>query len=128
MIMKCSRMGIVLAASMFLGCGMEATPPADDVNAISSDITGSFTLDFESDPTGPLPGTWSTVTNIPGSTSTASIINTADHGHVLRVHGSPVTPNYLVATFRFSNSMTDIRNAVDIHPASGASFVWTLLG
>ena len=121
---KCCRAGLVLAASLFLGCG----PPTDELSEIDSAVTGSFTLDFESDALGPLSSAWTTVKDSSSSPSSASIINTADHGHVLQVHGSPAVPNYLVAAFHFTNSTTHIENSFDINPASGASFVWSFLG
>src|SRR5215471_9829408 len=114
--MKCSRAGMVLAASWFLGCGADAEP-TEGLNSSSSAITGDFTLDFESDALGPLGSAWSQSKDI-ASPDTATIINTPDHGHVLQVHGSPAVPNYLVAAFHFSNSTMDIENSFDINPAS----------
>src|ERR1051325_11232568 len=126
--MKWSRVGMVLAASWFLGCGAESESPTDELGSARAPLTGSFTLDFETDALGPLSTAWSQVKDSTTSPDTATIINTADHGHVLQVHGSPAVPNYLVAAFHFSNSTMDIENSFDINPASGSSFVWSLLG
>jgi len=123
---KCSRVGILLATFLVLGCGMESDP--ENLGTNSEALTGSFTLDFENEPLGPLAGAWSVTKDSPGGASTATIESTPDHGKVLHVHGVPVAPSYLVATFRFSNSLLDIDNQVDLNPSAGAAFVWTFQG
>jgi hypothetical protein len=55
-----------------------------------------------------------------------TVVNSADHGKVLRLHGD--NSAYLIASLGFSSSATEITTSVDIKPASGATFIWTLTG
>jgi hypothetical protein len=81
--------------------------------------------DFEDDALGPLDATW-TVTSAGGGS--VSIVNIMDHGHVLRLQGSPVGGEFLIASRAISSSSTDITTQVDIKSNSDASFIWTLNG
>jgi hypothetical protein len=57
-----------------------------------------------------------------------SIVNTTDHGHVLRLQGSSAEGHFLIASRALSSSSRDINTQVDIKPSSGASFIWILNG
>jgi hypothetical protein len=81
--------------------------------------------DFEDDALGALGAPW-TITSAGGGS--ASIVNTTDHGHVLRLVGSSAEGSFLIATRVITSSSPDITTAVDIRPNSGAAFIWTLNG
>ena len=57
--------------------------------------------DFEDDPLGPLGSPWSISK---AGASQVSIVNTTDHGHVLRLQGSPTEGDFLIASRGFSSS------------------------
>ena len=80
---------------------------------------------FEDDPLGPLGPEWSVMPE--GSQSTVAVTDTTDHGHVLRLRGSPAG-DYLIASRAFSSTATLITVNVDIKPNAGASFIWSLHG
>jgi hypothetical protein len=81
--------------------------------------------DFEDDALGMLDATW-TVTSAGGGS--VSIVNTTDHGHVLRLQSSSAEGEFLIAARAISSSSTDITTQVDLKSNSGASFIWTLNG
>lgn len=81
--------------------------------------------DFEDDALGPLGAAW-TVTSAGGGS--VSIVNTTDHGHVLRLQGSPAVGEFLIASRAISSSSANVTTEVDIGPRAGASFIWTLNG
>jgi hypothetical protein len=60
--------------------------------------------------------------------STASVVSTTDHGKALKLHGSPVSGDFLTALRGLSSSTSEINVQVDINPNSGASFIWSLQG
>src|SRR5919109_1403656 len=55
--------------------------------------------DFEDDALGPLGAPW-TISSAGGGS--VSIVNTTDHGHVLRLQGSTVEGSFLIASRAFS--------------------------
>jgi len=81
--------------------------------------------DFEDDPVGALGAPWTISSSGTGS---VSIVNTTNHGHVLRLQGSSTEGHFLIASRPISSSSTDISVQVDINRASGASFIWSLHG
>ncbi len=81
--------------------------------------------DFEDDPLGALGAPWTISSAGSGS---VSIVNTTDHGHVLRLLGSTAEGSFLIASRAISSSSPDITTRVDIKPNAGASFIWTLHG
>ena len=81
--------------------------------------------DFEDDALGPLGAPWTISSSGTGS---ASIVNTTNHGHVLRLQGSTAEGHFLIASRPLSSSATDITVQVDVKPGSGASFIWSLHG
>lgn len=81
--------------------------------------------DFEDDALGSLGAAWTVSSAGSGS---VSIANTRDHGHALLLQGSRTVGEFLTASLAISSSSTDITTQVDIKPASGASFIWTLNG
>lgn len=80
---------------------------------------------FEDDALGALSAPWAISSSGTGS---VTIVNTTDHGHVLRLLGSTTEGHFLIASRPFSSSSPDITTRVDIKPNSGASFLWTLHG
>ncbi|HEV8692928.1 MAG TPA: hypothetical protein VGQ93_01890 [Lysobacter sp.] len=84
-----------------------------------------FQENFDSDPLGPLDANW-TVTS--AGASTVGVVDSTDHGHVMRMFGSPTLGHYLIASRAFSSSALEIGTRADIRPSSGASFLWILNG
>lgn len=82
-------------------------------------------VDFEDYALGPLGAPWSISQ---AGSSTATIVHTTDHGNVLRLQGSAVLGDFLIASLGFSSSAPNVATQVDINPDSGASFVWSLHG
>jgi hypothetical protein len=120
-------LAVVAAGALGLaGCGADgANPGGDDTpSSIEEPLTQPIAIDFESYPLGPLGSPWSV--SPPSGPSTVTIMNTADHGKVLRLHGDNAA--YLFATLAFSSSATEITTSVDVRPATGASFIWILNG
>jgi hypothetical protein len=94
--------------------------------AASAVATTILSEDFEDDPLGPLGPGWSMMPA--GSQSIVAITETTDHGHVLRLRGSPAIGAYLIASRAFSSTAHLITVHVDIKPTAGASFIWSLHG
>lgn len=84
-----------------------------------------FQENFESDPVGSLDANW-TVTS--AGASTVGVVDSTDHGHVMRMFGSPTAGHFLFATRGFSSSSFEIGTRADIRPSTGASFLWILNG
>jgi hypothetical protein len=81
--------------------------------------------DFEDDALGPLGAPWTITAAGSGS---VSIVNTTDHGHVLKLLGSKTEGHFLIASRPISSASTEIVAEVDIKPAKGATFIWSLHG
>src|SRR6266508_4963574 len=81
--------------------------------------------DFEDDPVGALGAPWTISSSGTGS---VSIVNTTNHGHVLRLQGSTTEGHFLVASRPISTSATDVTTKIDVNPSSGSSFIWSLHG
>jgi hypothetical protein len=82
-------------------------------------------VDFEDYAVGPLGAPWSISQT---GSSSATIVHTTDHGNVLRLHGSSALGDFLVASLGFSSSAANIVSQVEVNPASGASFIFSLHG
>src|SRR5262245_39196429 len=120
--------GLAFAVALLAlaGCAVEVAPDDQGADSVSEALQTVVDVDFENYPLGALGSPW-TVTKNPGSTSTATIVNTSDHGRALLLHGSPAAA-YLIAELPFSSSEPGIDLSVAIKPTSGASFIFALNG
>jgi len=116
------------ASTLALGCSLENAAPDESAESVSEELTSIVSTDFESNPLGSLGAPWTVTTDGPGSASRATIVNTTDHGKVLLLHGGKVAPSFLIASLGFSSSVSVISAEVDVNPAAGATFVWSLNG
>jgi hypothetical protein len=91
--------------------------------------TSILEVDFENYTIGPLGAPWIvTVNSGRSSASTASIINTSDHGKVLRLLGSKISADFLIASLGLSSSDTEVTVEVDVKPEPDSSFSWGFYG
>ncbi|MCC6556573.1 MAG: hypothetical protein IT372_26740 [Polyangiaceae bacterium] len=114
--------GALALASTFLlgGCVLAAVEPAPPP-ALSPPL---FSFDFDGYPTGPLVA-WRVAG---GGFSAATIVPWPGRGQVLRLDGGPALGDFLVAGATIPPYPGDITVRFDVHPASGASGIFTLLG
>jgi hypothetical protein len=116
---------VALALSGAVACSGEDLGNGDAaVDGANEALTQVVALDFESSPLGPLGSPWSV--SPPSGPSTVTIVNSVDSGKVLLLHGS--NSAYLIASYGFSSSATEITTQAKIKPDKGAAFIWTLTG
>lgn len=115
----------LVALTLLFGLGSSAWTGDIAPREAPQTLTTVLHEDFEDDAVGSLRAPWAISS---AGTSSVSIVNTTDHGHVLRLQGSPTEGYYLIASRPISSSSTDIMVQVDIKPGSGASFIWSLHG
>ncbi len=111
-----------LGSSVWAGDVVEHGSPLGEANQA---LTTVLHEDFEDDAVGALGAPWSISAAGSGS---VSIVNTTDHGHVLKLQGSTAEGSFLIASRALSSSSPDITTQVDIKSAPGASFIWILNG
>jgi hypothetical protein len=125
----------VVATLMLPDCNVDETAPApppavdhvadETTGRVEQELTSILFVDFESSPLGTLGAPWAVTS---AGASTASIVSTGDHGKALRLHGSTVSGEFLIASLGLSSSASDINVAVAIRPSASAAFVWSLEG
>jgi hypothetical protein len=127
------RLAALAAVALIVGCGDNPVQPAPSVSPTAEVATTTSTtvlsVNFESTPLGALGSPWFVSPSPSTTTSTARVVSTSTtHGRVLLLHGATTEGNFLIASRSLSSSATQIRSAVDILPAAGSSFIWTLHG
>jgi hypothetical protein len=112
---------LLLTLAVGLGAAGLAAVPTATARPMQSTVLHE---DFEASPLGPLGAPWS-ITK--AGNSSASVVSTTDHGKALLLRGGSAA-DYLIASRGLTSSAGEIVATVDIKPASGASFVWSLSG
>jgi hypothetical protein len=109
-----SRSVLWIVSSLLLGCG--AVESIDSVDSVEEGLTAVWSADFESAPLGASP--WFTSG---GGASSVSVVATTDHGHALKLHGSPTLGDFIIAAQDHPPIARDFTTRFDVKPAAGAS-------
>lgn len=128
-----TRLAAVAAVVLLAGCGDNPVQPGPSVtpnaNVAATAATTVLSVNFETTPVGALGSPWFVSPSPSTTASTARVVSTSTtHGRVLLLHGATTEGNYLIASRSLSSSATQISSAVDILPAAGSSFIWSLHG
>lgn len=128
-----TRLAAVAAIVLLAGCGDNPVQPGPSVtpnaNVAATAATTVLSVNFETTPVGALGSPWFVSPSPSTTASTARVVSTSTtHGRVLLLHGATTEGNYLIASRSLSSSATQISSAVDILPAAGSSFIWSLHG
>jgi hypothetical protein len=119
------RIRFTVVALAFIAGLLSFTWSGDYIVKAQQAATVVLHEDFEDDAIGPLGSPWTISSAGSGS---VSIVNTTDHGHVLKLLGSKTEGHFLIASRAISSSATEIITEVDIRPATNATFIWSLHG
>ena len=96
----------------------------EEVGDTEQEATTVMGVDFEDYAAGPLGAPWQVSRSLTGQ---ATIENAGGHGQAIHIHGSPASGDFVLA--RLSMSVpSDLVASVDVNPADGAAFVWTVHG
>lgn len=96
----------------------------EEVGEPDQELTTVMGVDFEDYAAGPLGAPWQVSRSL---TAQATIENAGGHGKAIHIDGSPASGDFVLA--RLSVSVpSDVVASVDVNPADGAAFVWTVHG
>ncbi len=129
-----STMKLLSCASLAifaLACNdSDVTAPVDtepmETQMFSVSSAGSLlSIDFESYPLGPVGSPWG---GYEAGSESLDVINTTNHGHVMRLVAGKATGDYLSYTTPFPGTSSTVTVGFDIRPGNGASPTFILRG